>query len=523
MPSPSHYRTLLAVVGLTYLIWWVAVEIALPSAYNPVGSRLAVVFYCWGLSGLSFKVERVRRNLDIALYSSLWILTLHYFYLFYANQADINWVVGTYVTVIAACACFQTTLALAAFAVWVLALSLLISYEDPQLLRTIYLPGVVTTLSFAYLGLRSRLGSLARSRETSQRFQKLFEGVFEGILVHDEFKAIDANDAFAEIFGYRREEIIGIDLTKLTVPEDVDRVPERVKSFERPYEAVGLRKDGSRVDLEVRGKQLMFDGQMVRMAAIRDITERKKHEQDRIRAESSERAIRLRDEFLSIASHELKTPLTNIKLQTQLILRGIKKGDAKALEPAQFLKFIDLTDRQADRLTRLVEEMLDVSRISAGKLSFEWEVFDADPIVRDVAATFEGTLEQSGSTLRIETVATAPVRSDRHRFEQVIRNLLSNAIKYGNRKPIEIRIDQRDNEVRITFTDQGIGIPVDVQERIFQRFERAISSRKISGLGLGLYISKTIVDASGGRIEVESQPERGSCFTVVIPAAGGTP
>lgn len=383
-----------------------------------------------------------------------------------------------------------------------------------------FLPGTVTILLFAYMGLRSRLRILRRSVEASQRLQNLFDAVFEGIVVHDNGLILDANESFAAIFGYQRDEVIGMHVGQFVIPEVKAFALEKIKlESEQPYEVTGLKKDGTQISIEINGKMHTVQGRRIRLAAVSDITERKKLEQNRVLYEASQEAIKMRDEFLSIASHELKTPLTNIKLQTQMAIRGLQKHGLSSLDPARMKAFIEQTDRQADRLTRLVEEMLDVSRISAGKLGIAHESFDLCELVNEVAAAFEAVAKQAGSDLKFSCPERCPIWADRFRIEQVLSNLFSNAVKYGNGKPIQVRVEQEgDGKTRIVVEDQGIGIPSENQERIFRRFERAVSARKISGLGLGLYISKYIVEAHGGTIQVESLPGSGTRFSVLLPA-----
>jgi PAS domain S-box-containing protein len=508
----------MAVAGAVYLLWWEVVELALPGAFNPLGSRLAVVLFCWALFAASFVSTAVSRHAAAWFASCLWLITLHYFYLFHRNEADINWVVGSYITVIAACACLQTRLALLSYSAWVLALSLLLVIDDRMLLRTVFLPGILTILSFAYLGLRSRLGLLGHSQETAKWFQNLFDAVFEGIVVHDNGVIVDANESFATLFGYGVDEVIGMRVMDFIVPESRGVVSESVAHMsEVPYGALGRRKDGSSVPIEIRAKKHNVGGKTLRLTAISDISARKKGEQARVLYLASERAVRMRDEFLSVVSHELKTPLTNIKLQTQIAMRGFKRGDISALAPERVRNFIEQTDRQTDKLIRLVEEILDVSRISAGKLTIHKEELDLVNLVQEVISAFDASLKQAGGSLRFEGPHSSRIRADRFRMEQVVSNLLSNAIKYGNGKPIQIRLEQQPAETRLSVEDQGLGVAFEHQQRIFQRFERATSSRKISGLGLGLYISRQIVEAHEGRIEVASQPEQGARFTVVLP------
>ncbi len=517
--SLSLYRTLLLSGGFVYLFWWGLVEAFLPGSFNPLGSRIVVVSLCWLFVAASFFSLKVAKSFHVYFAFCFWVVTAHYYYLFHGNHAGIDWVVGAYVTIIATCTCLQTEKELLSYMLWVLFLSATLTFIDRSLIHTVFLPGTFTILFFSYLGLRSRLRWLERSRETSAKFQKLFDSVSEGIVVHEAGLIKEVNESFASIFGYPSSEVIGMNVADFVVPSSREDAVNRIhKMSEAPYQTTGLRKNGSQVPLEIRAKKHVMRGKVLRLAAVTDLTDRIKGEEDRVLYEASQSAIQMRDEFLSIASHELKTPLTNIKLHAQMALRSVKKGDLSVLEPAKMQDFIQQTDRQADRLARLVEEMLDVSRISAGKLSIEPEDVDLTELVNEVVRTFEVSIRQSRSAVQVESQGPSRASVDRFRMEQVVSNLLSNAVKYGEGKPIRVRLENSDHEARISVEDQGPGISIENQARIFQRFERAASPRKVGGLGLGLYIAKDIVEAHHGHIELQSELNQGSKFTVVLPA-----
>lgn len=516
MPMLNIYRVLMLVTAAVYLTWWKAVEVFLPGSFNPIGSRLAVVFFCLTVCASSFVFKWAAKHISIGFSSCLWLITGHYFYLLYGNHLEANWIVGTFVMVIAAAAIFQSEAALLSYSCWVLLLSAAIHLDRSLPTQKVFFPGIFTVLLVAYIGLRYRLRWLGQILETSFKFRSLFDAAFEGILVHENGNILDTNEAFAEILGYSTQELIGIHLTELVPTEVKQTVLDQIKRRPSdPYELVAMKKGGGHISLEVRGKDLIIQGRPLRLVTVRDITDRKKAEQDRVLFEATQSAIHMRDEFLSIASHELKTPLTNIKIQTQIAMEGFNTGSF--LTPEKVQKFIEHIDRQADRLTRLVEEMLDVTRITAGKMKMHFEEMDLSELVREVSSAFEPGIQQMGSSLHLDLPPSCFLRADRFRIEQVISNLLSNAMKYGNKKPIQIRLMSRLEEVVLIVEDQGIGISLQNQERIFERFERAISSKKISGLGLGLYICKHIVDAHRGSIEVISRPEAGAHFKVTLP------
>jgi signal transduction histidine kinase len=234
------------------------------------------------------------------------------------------------------------------------------------------------------------------------------------------------------------------------------------------------------------------------------------------------RAVAARDEFLSIASHELKTPLTPLQLQVQkLQLTARRHGDDPLAQ--KIASGLDVMDRQVVRLTTLVNTLLDISRITSQQLRLEPEEMDLSALVREVVTRSAQELRRAGCELHLSADTPAMGFWDRSRLDQVITNLLSNAIKYGAGKPIEISVVGRDDRVQLGVRDHGIGIAQQDQDRIFGRFERAVSLNSYGGLGLGLWIVRQIVEASGGTISVESQPGQGALFTVDLPrrATGG--
>jgi signal transduction histidine kinase len=239
-------------------------------------------------------------------------------------------------------------------------------------------------------------------------------------------------------------------------------------------------------------------------------------EQGRLYREEQE-AVRRRDDFLSIAAHELKTPLTSLQLHIQGLQLQVRPGDQR-FSPEKLAAKLESANLQTQRLGRLVNDLLDISRIAQGQLQIKREDVDLAQVVR-------GTLERSREALaRAECAVTltAPEgplvgRWDAIRLEQVVGNLLSNAMKYGARKPLELVLEGDERLARLRVRDQGIGIAEEDRARIFERFERAVSVRHYGGFGLGLWIVREIVQALGGTITVESAPGKGSTFTVTLP------
>ncbi|MBC8133266.1 MAG: PAS domain S-box protein [Deltaproteobacteria bacterium] len=226
----------------------------------------------------------------------------------------------------------------------------------------------------------------------------------------------------------------------------------------------------------------------------------------------AQEAVRARDEFLSIASHELRTPLTPLQIHFQRLLR--KHGDDIALAPQHLRRILERCERQVRRLEALIDNLLDVSRISAGRLRLQTETIDLTEIAGEVASRFAEELAAAGCDLRMHSVGAVTGRWDRLRLDQVVTNVLGNAIKYGAGKPIDITVEETSSGGRLSIQDYGIGINGQDVDRIFRRFQRAVSSRSYGGLGLGLYITRQIVDAHCGTIRVDSKPGVGSVFVV---------
>jgi signal transduction histidine kinase/FixJ family two-component response regulator len=232
----------------------------------------------------------------------------------------------------------------------------------------------------------------------------------------------------------------------------------------------------------------------------------------------TQEAVTLRDDFLSVASHELRTPLTTLQLQLQSLLAAVTGGKSSVVQPRDESK-LRRAVRSTERLSDLVDTLVDVSRIASGNLPLSRVRVDLGMAVRKVVERYGEESRRVESPLVMVDRAAAPIVGhwDRERVEQMIGNLLSNALKYGNGKPIDVELSSHEGWAEITVRDRGMGIsPADL-ERIFGRFERAVSVRNYGGLGLGLYMTRQIAQSHGGSIGATSTPGEGAAFTIRLP------
>jgi signal transduction histidine kinase len=233
--------------------------------------------------------------------------------------------------------------------------------------------------------------------------------------------------------------------------------------------------------------------------------------------QKSREAINSRDEFLSIASHELKTPLQSLTLQNQMRKRNLMKGIFGPYEVEKFEAMVDSDLKHLMRINRLIEDMLDISRVRAGQLTFISEHVEFCSFAKDVLERFRPQLDAAGCYLTTSFCSPVYTVIDTYRMEQVVVNLLTNAIKYASGSPIKVEVCLVNDKVQLRVHDQGPGISQEHLERIFERYERAISSNEVSGLGLGLYIARQIMEQNNGSLSVYSTQGKGSTFMIDLP------
>jgi PAS domain S-box-containing protein len=350
------------------------------------------------------------------------------------------------------------------------------------------------------------------------QFRALLEAAPDAMVLVDAAGRVALVNRQAELlFGWSRDELVG-QLVEVLLPARYRAAHPHQRAA---YTAAPRARPMGTPGLGLWG--LRKDGTEFSITAVRDLTDRRRVEAEQARLAQAEESLRMRDEFLSIASHELKTPLTTLKMQVDTILRLLDREPPVASTTARIAGKAEAIRRASDRLTVLVDQLLDLSRISGAGLALERERVDLAALARDVVAEFEEPVARAGGTIAVR--ADAPVVGvwDAARLEQIVTNLLTNALKYGLGRPVEIAVERDGATARLTVTDHGIGIASEHQGRIFDRFERVVSSRNYGGFGLGLWIVRKILDAHGGSIRVESAPGLGATFVVELPGCEAVP
>lgn len=440
-------------------------------------------------------------------------------------------------------------------------------FEDPQftlsvtssldLLRLLVFGGTALCIT---LITEARSRAEARSHEQAARLQATLTSIADGVIVSDtQGHVVFMNSVAERMTGWSLLEARGrslptvVQLVDATTRQPVESVVGRVLRGEAVAAQTPLlvARDGSTCPVEERAA-LMRDAQGAILGVVlvgRDVTERQAAEVERATllareqatrhaaeagaaqyralaeanarlASDAQRALAVRDQFLSIASHELKTPLTGVLGSAQLLQRRLARSDNLSAANARTLR--TMLD-QGMRLNRMIGSLLDVSRIETGQLSIEAAPLDLSALLRRIVEEVQPTLDQHTLTL---SVPTDPlwISGDALRLEQVFQNLIGNAIKYSPAGgPILVQVAAQGSEACVQVRDSGIGIPTAALPHLFQRFYRAANTAQagISGIGVGLFVVREIILLHGGRVDVSSQEGTGSVFTVALPQAAG--
>jgi signal transduction histidine kinase len=341
------------------------------------------------------------------------------------------------------------------------------------------------------------------------------DGTADGILVVDRNgELVSYNERFLKMWNIPPEfarhasnkDLIHFAKQQVLDPETlVETVRQNAAHPEGEY-FLAMRLLDGRVFERFSRPQMVGDEIIGRVLTLRDVTEKERL------IEQAQEAVRLRDEFLLIAAHEIRGPITSMRLAVQSLRAGSLPAEALP-------QSLDIIDRSQRRLADFVEKLLDLGRIQSGALQLDLEPIDLAEVAREVVSRHGVELQRSGSAVQLSAEMAVVGNWDRVRLDQVVTNLLSNAIKFGQGRPIAVQVHAAAGLATLLVRDHGIGIPPEIQERIFQPFQRGVSIRHYGGLGLGLHIVQTIVGALEGRIELTSQPGAGSTFRVELPQA----
>lgn len=384
--------------------------------------------------------------------------------------------------------------------------------------------------------------------KSEERLRKMFEGIkdYAMILLDPEGNVTSWNEGARRINGYEANEILGKSFKTFYPAQDIQmgkcdyELVEAAETGRFEDEGWRIRKDGTKFWASVLITAIRDDnGKVLGFSKVtHDITDRKRSDdllkmaysnlEKRVEERTSDllrindqlsEAVRTRDEFLSIASHELRTPLTPLKLQVQNFINNIRKGTIKTMPEERLQRMGDTCERALNRLTSLIDNLLDVSRINSGKLNLNFEDVNLAELAAEILERYKFDIQSAGSVTELTIKENVVGYFDRLRIEQIFLNLLTNSLKYGNKKPIQIEISKERGFAKIIFKDNGMGISNKDFERIFERFERVNdnSNPNAGGLGLGLFITKQIVEAHGGTITVNSKEGEGASFTVLLP------
>ncbi len=358
-----------------------------------------------------------------------------------------------------------------------------------------------------------------RERESQEQLQfALVSGNMGAWIVNLLNNKVTMSEAAYDIFGFSREyENTDAAIDTFIHPEDREHAREVFTTAlmnNLPYsdEYRILRADGEIRWVKLKGRAQFLNGQPITLSGVvTDVTEEKYNQ------EALENAVKIRDEFISLASHELRTPITSMQLQNQLLKRVVSNNPESTIPTLKVKNFVELSQRKINQMVRLIGDMLDVSKITSGKLQLFFANVCLNDLIKEVISRFDPELVNMNIQLVLEESQNITVNADSFRLDQVITNLLSNAIKYGEGKPLKVEIFQQDNMGCFAITDQGPGISEENHAKIFERFERIITDSNIGGMGLGLYISKEIIESHGGSIELQSKLNHGARFLVKIP------
>lgn len=353
--------------------------------------------------------------------------------------------------------------------------------------------------------------------ENEQRFRRLADATFEGIVLYQDDKIFDANLVLANMFGYQLHEIIGRPIYDFITPQLWSNVKDYLNSVnEGTYEVIAQHKDGTEFFIEVRGRIISYRP-LVRIAVVRDITSYKETEQVLQRAKrAAEEASLAKSNFLANMSHELRTPLTAIMGYAELIHEESEDQQLKQIMNDSHKIII-----ASQHLLTIINDILDIAKIETQRLRFTLSKLHVPQLVHEVCSTVQPRFETNNNKFHLKMADDVNIMYvDEAKLRQMLVNLLDNATKFTHNGQITLSVSSRDEGYLFDVADNGIGIESDKLATLFEAFTQADQShtRKYGGTGLGLAITRRLCDIMGGSISVETEPGQGSTFSLWLPA-----
>jgi PAS domain S-box-containing protein len=362
-------------------------------------------------------------------------------------------------------------------------------------------------------------------KSSEEKYRNLVERASDGIVIIQDGIIGYANPRIMEMWGGGTDEIIGNSFMDYAHPDELPKLAEMYKrrmageKVPQIYETVLMRKDGSNIYVELNGGLTAYGGKPADMVIVRNISDRKRIQEAEAQLIALKQLAEMENRFMVVATHELRTPLVSMKGYTDIILSG-KAGDV----PPKIKEMLSIADRNVDRLIRMTANILDAQRIKSGKLQVENAPVDVSLVLQECLNEIRPVMDDMEQSIEVE-IPSGPlmISGDFSRLSQVIMNILSNASKFTPKKgKIRVKADEEENFVRVSVKDTGIGIRKKDIERVFEIFADIEKPDYFKGTGLGMSVSKGIVEAHGGTMYAYSEGEgKGSTFTVVLPKSKG--